>query len=645
MAVNSDNLTRSAGTYINITDEGNLSLGITKAEPNAIFEAYSNSKGILIPRMSKIQRNNIATPIENGLLIFNTDENCINYFDNNWDNWRSLCGTYPPAKIDLVDCKLPEPRPYLIQGEPLTGNNDYVVRISVSEVGTYEMTAKTTNGYSYVKTGVFNETGTYSLHLDGQGIPYNPNPNPGDAITLLLNGVDITPQNPEASCTRVKVDNSVTTYTLDCDSVKEFGTYKKGEAVNSSHYITVDINVFTGGQLNIETNTVNGIKFSSGSITVTGSPEGTTNTIKLYASGTPLNVTSATNPNYQYNITNLSTLQSGDTSCTFGIAVTSDLGTFNNPATSCDAIFNEFNTTNQTQDQFVAKDGLYWIGQSNNKKYKTQCDMVDSSEAAEFGKEVGGYTLLWTTSENIAKINNWYSNGGYMSLANGWGRNVVTAENGVFNVNDFRIPADVRINWNNKPTRFIVTDDPSIIGGGPSIKNLLNLNIVSSNIITTTRDLNNMSKFAGVEIMKGHYMGKPARLVKNASGDRTTIYVNDEIIINTAYLYSHDGYPFHYDLTTYGYYPIGFLGVPSSQVILDGNWPTWVAGEYEGITGQEPFGNCDVQTITSTSKFWGGSQVAPVVSNIPACIYNNANTKVTPNTNGVEGRVMQWWAK
>lgn len=86
-------------------------------------------------------------------------------------------------------------------------------------------------------------------------------------------------------------------------------------------------------------------------------------------------------------------------------------------------------------------------------------------------------------------------------------------------------------------------------------------------------------------------MGAETKLIKNASGDRTSIYIGGQQVNNNAYLYSHDEYPFHYNLTTYGYFPAGYLAgvTDKNATVLDGNWPTWVAGEYEGITGQKPF--------------------------------------------------------
>ncbi len=50
------------------------------AHPSALLDLTSSTKGILIPRMTTMQRATIATP-QTGLLIFNTTDNEYNYYD------------------------------------------------------------------------------------------------------------------------------------------------------------------------------------------------------------------------------------------------------------------------------------------------------------------------------------------------------------------------------------------------------------------------------------------------------------------------------------------------------------------------------------------------------------------------------------
>jgi hypothetical protein len=60
-----------------------------EADPNAVLDIYSTSKGILIPRMTTEQINLISNPVV-GLLVFNTDVNSFWFYnDNIWDDLSS----------------------------------------------------------------------------------------------------------------------------------------------------------------------------------------------------------------------------------------------------------------------------------------------------------------------------------------------------------------------------------------------------------------------------------------------------------------------------------------------------------------------------------------------------------------------------
>jgi hypothetical protein len=56
---------------------------------SAILDVSSTSKGVLFPRVTTIQRNSITTPAV-GLIIYNLDIGCYQYFDGN--GWLDLCG-------------------------------------------------------------------------------------------------------------------------------------------------------------------------------------------------------------------------------------------------------------------------------------------------------------------------------------------------------------------------------------------------------------------------------------------------------------------------------------------------------------------------------------------------------------------------
>lgn len=60
------------------------------ADASSMLDVSSTSKGVLVSRMTTVQRDAIANPAE-GLLIFNTDSKCFNVFKN--PGWFEICGT------------------------------------------------------------------------------------------------------------------------------------------------------------------------------------------------------------------------------------------------------------------------------------------------------------------------------------------------------------------------------------------------------------------------------------------------------------------------------------------------------------------------------------------------------------------------
>ncbi|HYV91633.1 MAG TPA: hypothetical protein VE978_07620, partial [Chitinophagales bacterium] len=64
----------TSGSDIYNSNIGGVSVGTAgAADPDALLEIKSTTKGILIPRMTKTQRDAIPTPITAGLLIYQTN--------------------------------------------------------------------------------------------------------------------------------------------------------------------------------------------------------------------------------------------------------------------------------------------------------------------------------------------------------------------------------------------------------------------------------------------------------------------------------------------------------------------------------------------------------------------------------------------
>lgn len=85
---------------VGITDQGSIT-----PHASALLELLSTQRGVLIPRMTTAQRDAIASPA-NSLLIFNTDENCIQIYNQSKGIWENVycfkgCSTPPAAPATL----------------------------------------------------------------------------------------------------------------------------------------------------------------------------------------------------------------------------------------------------------------------------------------------------------------------------------------------------------------------------------------------------------------------------------------------------------------------------------------------------------------------------------------------------------------
>ena len=69
-------------------------LGLNNPTPNgsSILDILSTTKGVLIPRMSTLNRTNILSAAD-GLLVFDTDINAFYYYDADASIWRALLAT------------------------------------------------------------------------------------------------------------------------------------------------------------------------------------------------------------------------------------------------------------------------------------------------------------------------------------------------------------------------------------------------------------------------------------------------------------------------------------------------------------------------------------------------------------------------
>ncbi|MDN4012493.1 hypothetical protein QX233_08490 [Chryseobacterium gambrini] len=256
-------------SFGNFFAQNNGAVGINTASPNpnSVLDVVSvnNNKGILIPRLTVTQRDAITINPANddGLTVYNTTEDCLNYWSLADNEWKSVCGQIGKS-VFTIDCANTKASGTYIQGKTLNTSHYLTVTVNVTKKGSYTITGTTTNGYNFYATGVFLNTGIQTVQVAGQGTPSAVQ---SDTVQLFANGVSV-------SCTpavTVNVLSSAATYSVSCGSATVNGVYTKGTALGAGNTITLPVTVTALGSYSITTNTVDGISFSgSGIFTATG---------------------------------------------------------------------------------------------------------------------------------------------------------------------------------------------------------------------------------------------------------------------------------------------------------------------------------------------------------------------------------------
>ena len=272
-----------AQTNMTKIKDGTISGTPATPNPGVILELESANKGFLAPRLTTQQRDAItgANRVD-GLFIYNKTTGCFNYWSEAQDTWLSMCGTPPPAvfEITAAQCNAIKANGVFKQGEFLTASNYLSVPVTVTQHGTYEITALTDNGYYFSAKGTFPSAGTYTLILQGVGTPnlgYDVG-DQGDLLTISLNSKQVSCQ------TYIYVENANVSYTVECNLITVEGEYMIGQVLRDTHKMILEVNVASTGYWSIATNTINGYSFrGSGMFDAPGVQQ-----IVLLGTGTPL---------------------------------------------------------------------------------------------------------------------------------------------------------------------------------------------------------------------------------------------------------------------------------------------------------------------------------------------------------------------
>ncbi|RLJ23201.1 hypothetical protein CLU97_4435 [Chryseobacterium sp. 7] len=387
-------------------------VGINTTTPNAKAALHvmskNNNTGVLFPLLTTAQRDAIgASATEDGLIIYNTDQKCYNYYNAGNTVWISLCGNGQKA-VYTTDCTSVKIYGTYTQGTPLNSNNYVSLPVTVTTGGSYNILAKAPNGYYFEKSGVFPGAGTYVINLNGVGTPVT-GPQT-DTLSFSYDGITDT------ACTSktINVLGSQVSYGISCSGSSVSGTYNSPVQLDyNTNTVSIPLsNVNTAGTVSITTSTSNGVSFTTTENITTSSTSFT-----LHGVGTP-----AAAGIYSYSFT---TNGANPQVCTFNVTFGTTVGSFANPANRCLEIFNAGKTT----------DGYYWVKDASSNPYKTYCDMSN-----------GGWTLIKSLSERqILVVEQTQSESWSTQVA----RNAVTTQTGIFNEYAFSLPAAAVSNIGN----------------------------------------------------------------------------------------------------------------------------------------------------------------------------------------------------
>lgn len=248
---------------------GQIAINHYLPSKNALLhiETSDKGKGMLIPRLTEAQRNAIVTTeAEDGLTVYNIDEDCLNYWSKLESRWKSVCGKRGKSEFTITDCKKIQVYGIYKDKEPLSNDHFITLEVDVKKIGTYSIMASSSphNGYYYAISGEFLSTGKYTINVPAAGEPINFGT---DTFKVYLNDQDANGE--QAACTfNVKVEDTriKPDFRMRCADTKVFGVYKIDQPLNQTHYIEVIIDAeehAIGSTLVIQTNEVDGIYFKA----------------------------------------------------------------------------------------------------------------------------------------------------------------------------------------------------------------------------------------------------------------------------------------------------------------------------------------------------------------------------------------------
>lgn len=339
----------------------------TTINPNAVLEIESTSKGVLLPRLTTVQRNTMANVVP-GTMIYNTDVKCTEVFigvgvpQADAMGWKNQCRANVNATFTggTLACTGALSGDY-VSSVVMTSANTKVVTINVITAGDFTASTDTKNGVEFTAAGTLATIGSNTIVLTANGIPTSTGT---FTYTLSLGGqtctFDVVYQDPPATLSGDAVD---------CQSGSPAaGTYTSSlVTVAGQHTKAVQVTPVSAGYYNFTTNTVNGIKFTASGVFTAGQLN-TPQTVVLNASGT---VAAAGTFSYTVSGTGI------DNTCSFTVTANSHTGyMFAKPASQTIALNTDFSLS-VLSSQDISASGTQ-ITLKAGKTYKLQAGIAGS---------------------------------------------------------------------------------------------------------------------------------------------------------------------------------------------------------------------------------------------------------------------------
>jgi hypothetical protein len=227
---------------------------------NAIYQA-SQLNGEFIVNITSISNNSIAGTFSGSAL--DSGNNIVQLSSGSFNSTFGA-GIVNPSSSGVLGDSAGNCKPVFILGNfvkgiPLTTLNAAQVQVTVAVPGAYSITTNTVNGISFSASGTFNTTGLQNVLLLAKGTPTAT----GNSVFTLQYG------NSQCGFSLNVLGNSAGTLGSTAGACTSFtlnGTYQAGIAFNTGNTVQVQVNVTTPGSYQINSDSVNGVKFSGAGI-------------------------------------------------------------------------------------------------------------------------------------------------------------------------------------------------------------------------------------------------------------------------------------------------------------------------------------------------------------------------------------------